>query len=48
MIAVQLGFQPDTVIERQGSGVMRFDLQARAFCAWSLAQAARPATTRRA
>src|SRR5208283_2444900 len=31
MIAVKLSFQPDNVVERQGSGVMRFDLQARAF-----------------
>jgi len=30
---MKLGFQPDAVVERQGSGVMRFDLQARAFCA---------------
>jgi len=26
MIAVKLGFQPDTVVKRQRSGVTRFDL----------------------
>ena len=32
MIAMKLGFQPDAVVERQGSGVMRFDFQAGTFC----------------
>src|SRR5271165_242425 len=32
MIAVELGFQPDTVVQRERGGVVRLDLQARAFC----------------
>src|SRR6516164_796829 len=32
MVAVKLRLQPDKIVKRQGSGVVRFDLQAGAFC----------------